>query len=179
MEASLGGVATRRGAIPNRDHLYAFDMGGDPQLGLVVVGHLHTGVPKLAAHDWSLAVGPSGSQRGAAGGVQPVVCCVVGSSAVAVRVVHTESETRSCLIQGRMTMLLVARQFQRRGPVLVPVQSLHGRRDPTRGRLWCSIVNRSLRCRIVNSACLNLPWGSSVISAFEPRWCPSLGYPGQ
>ena len=64
------------------------------QLGLAVVGHLHTGEPELAAHDWPSAVGPCGSRRGAAGSVQPVVARVVASPSVAVRIVHTQSERR-------------------------------------------------------------------------------------
>ena len=79
-------------------------------------------------------------------------------------------------MQGRMTMLLFARQFQHRGQVLVPVPSLHGRRDPRGGRhMCCSKVNRNLGCRIVNTGCVDLLWGSSVIRGCEPRWCPSLG----
>ena len=73
-------------------------------------------------------------------------------------------------MNGRMTMLLLARQFGHRGPVPVPVRSLHGRRDPRGGgHMCCSIVNRSLRCRIVNTGCLNLMWGSSVTRGCEPR----------
>ena len=79
-------------------------------------------------------------------------------------------------MQGRITMLLLARQFQHESPVPVPVRSLHGRGDPRGGRHMCgNIVNRSLECRIVNTRCLNLLWGSSVIQGYEPRWCPSLG----